>query len=88
MRDAVLVENSLSDDPCKVVKLFEGAMTDLFAGKIAGKASISEVCSLAASVQFFHFLGFFERQLTGKDFIDFAYAANFRFPPFPWELRR
>lgn len=42
MHDAVLVEHGLGDDPCKVVELFEGAMTDLFDGKIAGKASVSE----------------------------------------------
>lgn len=42
MHDAVLVEHGLGDEPCKVVELFEEAMTDLFEGKIAGKASISE----------------------------------------------
>jgi DNA polymerase I-like protein with 3'-5' exonuclease and polymerase domains len=42
MHDALLFEHTLADTPARVVAAFEGVMTEVLGGRVAGKASISE----------------------------------------------
>lgn len=42
MHDALLFEHRLVDTPARVVEAFEGMMTEILGGRIAGKASISD----------------------------------------------
>lgn len=42
MHDALLFEHTLAETPVKVVKAFEGVMTDVLGSKINGKASIGD----------------------------------------------